>query len=68
MEPEYYALICNGRYVEMHDTYRVGRPLHRRVVPSCVTTDMTYAVYLREELRQRDGLESQIVQVDPPAS
>lgn len=64
MGNEYFALISDGLYVEMHDTRRVGQPLHRKIVPSCLTADIAYAVYLREELRLWDGLKSQVVKVD----
>jgi hypothetical protein len=64
VQNEYFALVSDGLYLEMHDTRRVGRPLHRKIVPSCLTGDLSYAVYLREELRRWDGLESEVVRVN----
>jgi len=61
---EYFALVSNDLYVEMHDPRRVGRPMYRTIVLSCLTTDISYAAYLKEELRRWDGIESQIVRVD----
>jgi len=61
---EYFALFSNGLYVEMHDPHRVGRLMYRTIVLSALTTDISYAAYLQEELRRWDGIESQIVRVD----
>src|SRR5262249_35387257 len=61
---EYFALVCSGLYVEMHDSRRVGWPLHPKIVRSCVTNDISYAVYLRDELRRWNGLDSLLVRVD----
>jgi len=64
MTLEYFALVCNGLYVEMHDPRRVGRPIHRTLAPSCLTSDISYAVYLQDELRLWDNQDSQLVRVD----
>jgi hypothetical protein len=61
VQTEYFALVSNGLYVEMHDTRRVGRPVHQEIIPSCLTADISYAVYLREELRRWHGLDSEVV-------
>ena len=64
MPTEYFALVSDGLYVEMHDPRRVGRPLYPEIAPSCLTGDISYAAFLQEELRRWDGVETLIVRVD----
>jgi hypothetical protein len=68
VQSEYFAVVCGGLYVEMHDTRKVGQPLHREIVPSCLTADMAYAAYLQQELRRWDGVDAEIVRVDLTAT